>query len=124
MGILQARLLEWVATPSSRGSSQLRDRTQVFCIAGRFFTIYAPEKPKNIGVGSLSLHQGILLTQGLNQGLLHYRQILYQLSHKDSSEANKGQKVGGGPIPGNLCPFPKIIGIIHSLAYEITLPIN
>jgi len=30
--------------------------------------------------------------------------------------------VGGGPIPGNLCPFPKIIGIIHSLAYEIALP--
>ena len=39
MGILQARILEWVAMPSSRGSSQPRDRTQVFCIAGRFFTI-------------------------------------------------------------------------------------
>ena len=37
--ILQARILEWVAMPSSRGSSQLRDRTQVSCIAGRFFTI-------------------------------------------------------------------------------------
>ena len=39
MGILQARILEWVAMPSSRGSSQPRDRTQVFCIPGRFFTI-------------------------------------------------------------------------------------
>ena len=39
MGILQARILEWVAMSSSRGSSQLRDQTQVFCIAGRFFTI-------------------------------------------------------------------------------------
>ena len=38
-GILQARILEWVAVPSSRGSSQPRDRTQVSCIAGRFFTI-------------------------------------------------------------------------------------
>ena len=37
-GILQARILEWVAFPFSRGSSQPRDRTQVFCIAGRFFT--------------------------------------------------------------------------------------
>ena len=37
-GILQARILEWVAFPISRGSSQPRDRTQVSCIAGRFFT--------------------------------------------------------------------------------------
>ena len=38
-GILQARLLEWVAVPFSRGSSRPRDRTQVSRIAGRFFTI-------------------------------------------------------------------------------------
>ena len=37
-GILQARILEWVAFPFSRGSSQPRDQTQVSCIAGRFFT--------------------------------------------------------------------------------------
>ena len=36
-GILQARILEWVAIPFSRGSSRPRDRTRVFCIAGRFF---------------------------------------------------------------------------------------
>ena len=36
--ILQARILEWVAIPFSRGSSQPRDRTQVSCIADRFFT--------------------------------------------------------------------------------------
>ena len=41
-GILQARrILEWVAIPFSRGSSQIRDRTWVFCTAGRFFTIRA-----------------------------------------------------------------------------------
>ena len=37
-GILQARILEWVAFLFSRGSFQPRDRTQVSCIAGRFFT--------------------------------------------------------------------------------------
>ncbi|CAI9170332.1 unnamed protein product [Rangifer tarandus platyrhynchus] len=37
-GILQARILEWVAFPFSRGSSQPWDRTQVSCIAGGFFT--------------------------------------------------------------------------------------
>ena len=45
-GILQARVLEWVAMPSSRVSSQPRDQTQVSCIAGRFFTAEAPEKPQ------------------------------------------------------------------------------
>ena len=36
-GILQARILEWVAVPFSRGSSQARDRTQISCIEGGFF---------------------------------------------------------------------------------------
>ena len=48
-GILQARILEWVAISSSRGSSPPRDQTQVSYIAGRFFTIWAtrgaPEPP-------------------------------------------------------------------------------
>ena len=39
--IFQARILEWVAISFSRGSSQLRNRTQVFCTAGRFFTNWA-----------------------------------------------------------------------------------
>ena len=39
---------------------------------------------QNIGVNSLSLLQGIVPTQGLNPGLLHCRQILYQLSRKGS----------------------------------------
>ena len=39
MGILQARILDWVAISSSRESSQPRDQTQVSCIAGRFFTV-------------------------------------------------------------------------------------
>ena len=38
-GILQATILGWVAMPSSRGSSKPRDRPEVSCIAGRFFTV-------------------------------------------------------------------------------------
>ena len=38
LGIIQARILEWVAVPFFRGSSQPRDRTWVYCISGRFFT--------------------------------------------------------------------------------------
>ena len=43
-GILQARILEWVAMPSSRGSSQTRDRTWVSCIAGGFLMHWATRK--------------------------------------------------------------------------------
>ena len=40
-GILQAKILEWVAFPFSRESSQLRDWTRVSCIVGRLFTSWA-----------------------------------------------------------------------------------
>ena len=60
LGILQARILEWIAMPSSRGSSQPRDGIRVSCIAGGFFTvwdtrevviiiIYSGEKARNLG---------------------------------------------------------------------------
>ena len=42
--ILQARILNWVAIPFSRGSSRPRDWTQVSCIAGKIFTIWATRK--------------------------------------------------------------------------------
>ena len=44
----------------------------------------SPGKPKNTGVGSLPLLQGIFPTQKLNRGLLHCRRILYQLSYQGS----------------------------------------
>ena len=70
-GILQARILEWVTFPLSRGSSQPRDGIQVSHIAGWFFTSWSQGKPKNTRTGSLSLLQWIFPTQELNQGLLH-----------------------------------------------------
>ena len=47
-----------------------------------------PGKPKSTGVGSLSLLQGIFLTQELNQGLLHCRWILHQLSYQGILASN------------------------------------
>ena len=78
--ILQARILEWVAFPFSRGSSQSRDPTlQVVSLPAE------PQgKPKNTGVGSLSLLQWIFLTQESNQGILLCRQYFYQLSCQGS----------------------------------------
>ena len=83
MGILQARILEWFAMTSSRGSSQPRDWTQVSHIVDGFFTVWATGKSMNIGVGSLFLLQGIFPTQESNGALLHCRQILYPLSHQE-----------------------------------------
>ena len=86
MGILQARILAWVAMPSSRGSSQSRDQTQVSCNAGGFLPSEPPWKSMNTGVGSLSLLQGIFMTWELDWGLQLWRQILCQLSYQGSPE--------------------------------------
>ena len=49
-------------------------------------------KPKNIGVGSLPLLQQIFPIQKSNQGLLHCRRILYQLSYQGPSNGVKSQE--------------------------------
>ena len=79
-GIFQARILEWVAVPFSRGSSQPRYRTQVSSLWADSLPAEPPGKPRNTGVGSLSLLQWLFPTQESNQGLPHCRWILYQLS--------------------------------------------
>ena len=120
-GILQARILEWVAIPFSRGSSQPRDQTQVSALQVDSLPAEPQGKPKNTGVdayvlsrfsciqlfvtpwtvahqaplsmvfsrqeywsGSLSLLQRIFLAQESNWGILHCRQILYQLSYQEN----------------------------------------
>ena len=52
-GILQARVLEWVAISFSRGSSWPRDRTQVSCNAVGFFTVNTPGSQNNLGPANL-----------------------------------------------------------------------
>ena len=50
-GILQARILEWIAIPFSRESSQPRDQIQVSPIAGEFFTNWAPKQAQEYWSG-------------------------------------------------------------------------
>ena len=52
-GIFQTRILEWVAIPFSRGSSQPRDQTWVSCIAGSFFTVWAMREASSISLSFL-----------------------------------------------------------------------
>ena len=84
-GILQIRILEWVAFHFSRGSSQPRDQTHLPHYRQILLPVEPQGKPKNTGVGSLSLLQWIFLTQELNHGLLHCRQIL-QLGYQGSPQ--------------------------------------
>ena len=83
-GILQARILEWVAFPFSRGSAQPRDWTQVSCIAGGFFPSWATREAQEYWCGQPIPSPGDFPTQELNWGLLHCRRILYQLSYQGS----------------------------------------
>ena len=69
-----------------------------------FVTPYSPwnSPGQNTGEGSLSLLQGIFPAQGLNPGLPHCRQILYELSHK------------GSPRKGQLLPFEPILLLVRN----------
>ena len=69
-----------------QGIFQPRDWTQVSHIAGRFFTSWGTREAQEYWSGNLSLHQQIFPTQELNQGLLHCRRMLYQLSYQGNLE--------------------------------------
>ena len=63
--IFQARILEWVAIPFSRGSSQSRNWIWVSCIAGRFFTVWATE------IIALQYCIGFCCTTWINHKYIH-----------------------------------------------------
>ena len=89
-GILQARILEWVAfsTPGDFSNPGIELRSPTFQVDS--LPAKPSGKPKNIGVGNLSLLQWIFPIQELNWGLLHCRWILYQPSHGGSPQQCSG----------------------------------
>ena len=80
MGILLARILEWVAMPSSRDFLKPGIKPRSPALQADSLPAEPPGKPKDTGVGSLSFLQGIFPTQESNWGLLHCMGILYQLT--------------------------------------------
>ena len=106
MGILQARIQEWVAIPPpgdlpNTGIEPRSPSLQVDSLPAELsesescsvvsdslwpHELYGPlnSPAQNTGLGSLSLLQGIFPIQGLNPGLPHCRRILYHLNHKGS----------------------------------------
>ena len=83
-GNLQARILEWVDFPSPGGLPNPGIEHMSPSLQADSLPAESPGKPKNTGVGSLSLLQWIFPTQESNWGLLHCRWILYQLSCQGS----------------------------------------
>ena len=81
-GILQARILELVAFPFSGDLPNPGIEPRPPTLWADSLSAEPQVKPKDTGVGSLSLLQWIFLTQESNWGLLHCRQILYQLSYQ------------------------------------------
>ena len=67
-GILQARILEWVAMPSSRGSSQARDQTQVSHIAVGFLTGWATREVQEYWSGKPISSPGEVPDPGIKRG--------------------------------------------------------
>ena len=85
---LFTKILEWVAFPFSRGSSQSGVEPRSSALQVDSLPAEPQGKPKNTGVGNLSLLQGIFPTQELNWGLLHCRRILHQLSYQGSPDVS------------------------------------
>ena len=108
MGILQARILEWVGMPSSKGSSQPRDQTQVYHPEGGFFTIWATREvePSNM---HFNKHSGESLIWGpypedcQMEGKEHHLSWLRSVSWDCLSSTT--------PCPFFLFLFPFISGI-------------
>ena len=83
-GILQARILEWVVSPSPGDLLNPGIKPRSHALQADSLPAEPPGKPKNTGVGSLSLLQWIFPTQELNWSLLRCRRILHQLSYEGS----------------------------------------
>ena len=124
-GILQARILEWVAYPFSRGLSQPRNWTRVSCIAGRFFTMWTTKEACTLQYTTLKLtlatsgvtppvqasrscflflpQNGSVSLQSLSRGQLVATQNFLTINDQDatiwcSSNSHSCEGVGMGPF--------------------------
>ena len=76
-GVVQARILEWVAFPSSRGSSQPRDRRQVSHTAGRFFTSWATRE------WALNMYLELIILIFISVGMKNWAYIFQKKKEKE-----------------------------------------
>ena len=105
------RILEWAASPFSRGSSWPGDGAQGSHTEGGFFACWATGKPKNTGVGSLSFLQGNFPTQGWSPGLPHWGRLLCLLSHGDAHCVAE-------PLWNRAISFPPLFSFLQDTSAE------
>ena len=127
-GILQVRILEWVAIPFSRGSFWPREWTCVFYVSciGRQLLYHSHhlgrlllswDSPgKNTGVGGHFLRQGTFPTQGSNPCLLHTQAGSLPLSHQGSPFSSPRQYFSGcccgrWPQGDSICSLPAVVAL-------------
>ena len=89
LGIIQARILKWVpfSSPEDLPDPGIELRSPILQLD--YLPCEPPGKPKNTGVGSLSLLQEIFPTQGSNPGLPHCFRILYHLRTREAPNWNE-----------------------------------
>ena len=121
-GILQARILEWIATPSSKGSSRPRDRTCISCnscIAGRFFTTELPGKPLHIHTHTYihTLGKSTLLNICIVNVLSQAISVAFFIFLKMSSEEEKLVL-----MKSSLSTFSIMVHVIVSYLGNLCLP--
>ena len=117
-GILQVRILEWVAFPSPGDLPNPGIEPRFPELQAASLPAEPPGNPKNTGVGSLSLLQWIFPTQESNRGLLHCRRIPYQLSYQGAiskeSAFNAGDVRDAAPSAGRGDPLEEEMAIPSS----------
>ena len=113
-GILQARILEWVAYPFSKGSSQPRDRTQVSRIAGRFFTMWVTREAPNIYIHA---HTHIYVYTYYFYKWEIYIQVKKQQLELDM-EQQTGSKSGKEYVKAVYC-HPAYLTYVQSTSWEM-----
>ena len=119
-GILQARILEWVAMLFSTGSSQPRDQTQVSCIAGRFFIVWAtreaPRRPLVITYSFFCRHQPSLVRNHWNVITVeNSSERIITLFVQDIARARNATNIKN---MGKTLAIPQLSGIICVLTLE------
>ena len=77
-------------------------------------------KPKNTGVGSPVLLQGIFLIQELNQGLLHCRRILYPLGYKEALGSIPGLERSPGEEKGYPLQYSGLEDSMYRIVHRVT----
>ena len=112
-GILQARILEWVAIPFSRGSSRPRDQTQVSCTASAFFTIWATREAQ----GLIQTYQNYILTFAKTHVFSFNEWHTQQLGTRTSQELR-----GHLPLQGHLIGSSSSTNSVLNYLDSVTSP--